>query len=125
MKLLGSTKSKISKNKNCENAPNLEANEVVLVNCNTFNNSYQRNSRVQYTFVSHKSFGQLLDISPKKIIFLKSFDSEFCYIQLQFTDQNSNPLELEDKINITLAIDYNVTYKNDALVNSTQRSKIC
>ena len=52
-------------------------------------------------------------------MFLKSFDSEFCYIQLQFTDQNSNPLELEDKINITLAIDYNVTYKNDALVSST------
>ena len=46
MKLLGSAKSKISKNKNCENAPNLEANEVVLVNCNTFNNNYQRNSRV-------------------------------------------------------------------------------
>ena len=46
MKLLGSTNSKISKNKNCENAPNLEANEVVLVNFNTFNNHYQRNSRV-------------------------------------------------------------------------------
>ena len=45
-------------------------------------------------FVRNKSFGQLLDISPENLIFLKTFDSEFSYIELWFTDQNSNPLEL-------------------------------
>ena len=57
-----------------------------------------------YTFVPNKSFGQLLDISPENLIFLKTFDSEFLCIELLFTDQNSNPLEIVDKINITLFI---------------------
>ena len=59
MKLLGSTKSKITKNENGENAPNLEITEVILVHFNIVNNSYQQNSRVLYTFVPSKSFGQL------------------------------------------------------------------
>ena len=67
-------------------------------------NSYQQNSRVVYTFVSNKSFGQLLDISPENLIFLKTFDSKFLCIELLFTDQNSNRLEIVDKINITLFI---------------------
>ena len=54
-----------------------------------------------YAFVTNKSFGQLLDTSPKNIIFLKTFDSEFPYIELWFTDQTSKPLGIEDKINIT------------------------
>ena len=73
MKLLGSTKSKINKNENDENVPNLEITEAVLVRCNIVNINDQRNSRV---FVPNKSFGQLLDISPKNFIFLKIFDSE-------------------------------------------------
>ena len=67
MKLLGSTKSKIIKNENGENVPNLEITEVVLVHCNIVNNNYQRN--VLHTIVPNKSFGQLLDISPKSFIF--------------------------------------------------------
>ena len=67
-------------------------------------NSYQQNSRVVYTFVSNKSFGQLLDISPENLIFLKTFDSKFLCIELLFTDQNSNRLEIVGKINITLFI---------------------
>ena len=59
MKLLRSTKSKITKYKNCENVLYLEITEVVLIHCNIFNNSYQQNLRVLYTFVSNKSFGQL------------------------------------------------------------------
>ena len=55
-----------------------------------------------YTFVPNKSFSQLLDISPKKCLFLKALCSEFPYIELWFTNRNSNPLEIEDKINITL-----------------------
>ena len=104
MKLLGSTKSKITKDKNIENVPHLEITEVVLIHCNIVNNDYQQDSRVLYTFVPNKSFGQLLDISPKNFIFLKIFDSEFSYIEVWFTDQNSKPLEIEDKINITLVI---------------------
>ena len=49
-------------------------------------------------------FGQLLDISPKNFIVLKTSNSEFSYIEVWFTGQNSNPLKLEDKINITLVI---------------------
>ena len=75
MKLLGNTKSKITESENGENVPNLEITEVVLVHCNIVNNNYQQNSRVSCTFISSKSFHQLLDISPKNFIFLKTFDA--------------------------------------------------
>ena len=104
MDLIGSTKSKITKNKNGENVPLLEITEVVLKHCNVVNNSYEQNSRVLYTFVPNQSFGQLLNISPENFIFLKTFDSEFSQIDVWFTDQNSKALEIEDKINITLVI---------------------
>ena len=76
MKVLGSTKSKITKNKNDKTVPNLGISEVVLVHYNTVNNDYQQDSRVLYTFVHNKSFGQLLDNSPKHFIFLKIFNSK-------------------------------------------------
>ena len=101
MKLLGSGKSKINKDKNGENVPRLEITEVVLVHCNIVSNYYQQDSRVLYTFVLNKSFAQLLDISLTSFIFLRTFNSEFSYIKVWFTDQNSKPLETEDKINIT------------------------
>ena len=82
----------------------LEIAQVVLIHFNVVNNSYQQNLRVLYTFVPNKSFGQLLNISPENFIFLKTFDSEFSYIEVWLTDQNSNPLEIGDKINITLVI---------------------
>ena len=82
----------------------LEINEVVIVHCNIANKDYQQDSRVLYTFVLNKLFGQLLGISPKKIIFLKTFDSEFSHIEVWFTHKNSKPLEIEGKINITLVI---------------------
>ena len=104
MKLLESTKSKITKDENGENVPCLEINEVVLIHCNVVNNNSQQNSRVLYTFLPNKSFGQLLDISPKNFIFIKTFDSEFSYIELWFTDQNSKLLEIEDNITVTLVI---------------------
>ena len=76
MKLRESAKSKITKDGNGENAPYLEITEVVLIHRNVANNSYQQNS-----FVPNKSFGKLLDISPENFIFLKTFDSEFSYIE--------------------------------------------
>ena len=69
MKLLGSTKSKITKDTIGENVPHLEITEVVLIYCNIVNNSYQQDSRVFYTFIPNKSFGKLLGISPKNFIF--------------------------------------------------------
>ena len=57
-----------------------------------------------YTFVPNKPFGNLLEISPKNHIFLKTFNSEFQEISVWFTDQTSKPLEVEDKINLTLII---------------------
>ena len=67
MKLLGSTKSKKTKDKNFENIPYLEITEVVLIRCNIVSNDYHQDSRVLYTIVPNKSFGQLLDISPKNV----------------------------------------------------------
>ena len=77
MKLLGSTESKIPKNENGEDVPHLEVTEVVLVHCNFVNNNYQHDSRVLCTFIPNKSFGQLLDISPKKFIFKKTLNLDF------------------------------------------------
>ena len=65
MKLLGSTKGKITKDENGKNEPRIEIAEVVLVHCNIVNIDYQQDSRDLYTFVRNKSFCQLLDISPK------------------------------------------------------------
>ena len=104
MKILGSIKIKITKDENGENVSHLEITEVVLVYCNIVNNDYQQDSRVLHTFVPNKSFGQVLDTSPKNFIFSKNFDSEFSYIKVWFTDQNSKPLAIKDKINITLVI---------------------
>ena len=104
MKLLGSTKNKITKDENGENVPHLEITDVVLVNCNMVNNNYQHDSRVLYTFVPNKSFGSLLDISPSNHIFLKTFNSEYDEIVVWFTDQNSKPLDIEDRINLTMVI---------------------
>ena len=104
MKLLRSTESKITKDKNGENVPHLEITEVVLVHCNMVNNDYQQDSRVLYTFVPNKSFGSLLDISPSNHIFLKTFNSEYDEIVVWLTDQNSQPLEIEDRIDLTMVI---------------------
>ena len=85
-----------------DNVTHLEITEIVLIYCNIVNNNYQQDLRVLYTFVPNKSFGQLLDISPKIFIFLKSCHSQFSYIEVWFTYQNSKLLEIEDKIKIAL-----------------------
>ena len=94
MKLLGSTKIEITKDVSGESVPHLEITEVVLMQCNIVNSDHQQDSRVLYTFVPNKPFCQLLDISPKNFIFLKTFNSELLYIEVWFTDQNSKPLEI-------------------------------
>ena len=102
MKVLGSTKNKTTKDKNGENVSHLEITEVVLVHCDIVNNDYQQDSRVLYTFVPNKPFGSLLEISPTNHIFLKTFNSEYNEIKVWFTDQNSQPLETEDRLKLTM-----------------------
>ena len=68
-KLIGSTKSKITKDENSENVIHLEITEVVLVHGNIVNNDYRQDSWVCHIFIPNKLFGQLLDIFPKHFIF--------------------------------------------------------
>ena len=96
MKLLGSTKNKITRNESGDNVPHLEITEVVLIHCNIVNKDYQQDSGVLHILVPNKSFRQLLDISPKNFIFVKSLDSDFSYI---------------DRLKITLVVNESVEYK--------------
>ena len=104
MKLLRSTKDTIDADKNSENVPRLGNVEVVLVHCNLVNNSYQQASRVLFFFVPNKQYGKLISISPNSLIFLKTMNNECSEIEIWFTDQNNNSLEIEDNVNISLII---------------------
>ena len=104
MKLFGSTKKLIGKTKNGENVPSLEVVETVLVQCNLVDNQYQQKSEVLYTFTPSKSHAYFLNVEPKNLVFLKTYTTEFDEIIITFTDQNSKPLEIEDKVNFTLLI---------------------
>ena len=104
MKLLGSTSNIIDADRNSENVPRLENVEVVLVHCYLLNKSYQQHSRVLFTFVPTKQYGQLISISPHSLVFLKTMNTDFLEIEIWFTDQNNNALEIEDNVNISLII---------------------
>ena len=82
----------------------LETGEVVLVHFNLVNNNYQQASKVLFTFVPNKQFGQLITITPHSITVLKTTNTEFSFIEIWFTDQNNRPLQIEDNVNITLII---------------------
>ena len=68
-----------------KNVPHVDTTEVVLIHCKVVNSNYHQASRVFYTFVRKKLFGQFFDILPKNVIFLKNFDFEFSYIEVWFT----------------------------------------
>ena len=104
MKLPGSTENKITKDKNSENMPNLEITEGLLVHCNIADNDDQQDSRVLHTFAPNKPSGSLLEISPTNHVFLKTFNSDYDEIKVWFPDQNSQALEIEDRINLTMVI---------------------
>ena len=104
MKLLGSTSSIIDADENSENVPRLENVEVVLVHCNLVNRAYQQHSRILFTFVPTKQYGQLISISPHSLAFLKTMNTEFSEIEICFTDQNNDASEIEDNVNISLII---------------------
>ena len=104
MKLLGSTKNVVDKDKNSKNIPELEFAEVVLVHCNLVKNHYQHASKVLFSFVPNKQFGQLLNISPHVFTMMNTENTEFSSVEVWFTDQSSEPLEIEDNVNLTLVI---------------------
>ena len=92
MKSLGSTNDTIDADKSSDNVLKLENVEVVLVHYNLVNNAYQQHSRVLFTFVPTKQYGELISISPHSLVFLKTMNTEFSEIEIWFTDQNNNAL---------------------------------
>ena len=103
MKLLGSTKQDVDKDKD-GGVPKLESVEVVSVHCNLTNNSYQQASKVLFTFAPNKQFGQLITISHHSLTMLKTTNAEFQSVELWFTDQDNRLLQIEDSVNITLIL---------------------
>ena len=104
MQLLVSSKKDIDKNKDREILPRLETFEVVLVYCNLVINNYQQASKLLFTFVPNKQFGQLITITPHSLTMLKTTNTEFSFIEIWFTDQNNRPFVIEDNVSITLII---------------------
>ena len=77
---------------------------LVLVHCNLVNNNYQQASRVLFTFGPNKQCVKIISISPHSLVFLKAVNTDFLEIEVWFTDQNNNALEIEDNVNISLII---------------------
>ena len=73
MRLLGSTKNVVDKDKNGENAPKLESVEVVLVHFNLVKIHYQHSSKVLFSFVPNKQPRQLINISQQSPIMMNTF----------------------------------------------------
>ena len=86
MQLLGSSIKVINENKDGEIVPRLDTAEVVLVHCNLVNNNYQQASKVLFTFVPNKQFGQLITITHHSLTMLKTTNAEFSFIEIWFTD---------------------------------------
>ena len=105
IKLFCSTEKLIDKTKNWENVPSLGVVEVVLVHFNLVDNQYQRKSEVLYTFTPSKSYAYLLNVEPRNLVFLKTYNTEFDEIIITFTSQNGKLLEIKYKITLTLLID--------------------
>ena len=104
MKLLGTAEKDVDKNKDGENVPKLESVGVVLVHCNLVKNDYQHTSKVLFTFVPNKQFGQLINILPHFLTMMNTVNTEFSYAEVWFTDQVSKALEIEDNVNFTQII---------------------
>ena len=102
MRLLGTTKKDFDKDKDGENIPKLESVKKFLVNCSLVKNDYQHTSKVLFTFVPNKQFGQLIDISSHSFTMMNTVNTEFSSVEVCFTDQSGKALE--DNVNLTLII---------------------
>ena len=83
---IGSAKKDVDADKNSENLPKLESVEVVLVHCNLVKNDYQHASKVLFSFVPNKQFGQLINISPHSLTMINLVNTEFSFVEVWFTD---------------------------------------
>ena len=88
IKLFVSTKKEVDKDKDRENVPKLKSVEVVLLRCNLVKNDYQHTSKVLFTFVPSKQFGQSINISPHSLTMMNTVNTEFSSVEVWFTDQN-------------------------------------
>ena len=104
MELLGISRKNVDQNKDGDDVPKSESVEVVLVHFNLVNSDYQQASKVLFTFVPNKQFGQVISITLHSPTVLKITNAEFPSIEVWFTDQNNRPLDTEDSVNITLTI---------------------
>ena len=104
MRLLGSTKKDDDADKNSQKVPKLESVEVFLVHCNLVKNDYQHSSKVLFSFVPNKQFGQLINISPNILTIMNTANTEFSFVEVWFTDQVSKALKIEDNVNLKLTI---------------------
>ena len=102
--MLASGKKDVDKDKDGENVPKLESVEVVSVHCNLVKNDYQHTSKVLFTFLPNKQFGQLISISPHSLMMMNTVNTEFSSVEVWFTDQASKAHEPEDNVNLTLII---------------------
>ena len=98
VRLLGSGKKGVDKDKDGKNMPKLESVEVVLVYCNLVKNDYQHASKVFFFFVPDKQFGQLINISPHSLTMTNTVNTEFFSVEVWFTDQASKALEMLQKL---------------------------
>ena len=106
MALLGDGPT-IDTDKNGKHVPELDQVDSVLLNCNIVQNDYLQNNSLLYTFVPEKTFGKLLSIQPTILIQSKTKDSIFDYLEIYFTDQNNNRLQIKDKVSVNLIIQDN------------------
>ena len=75
------------------------------MHCNLVKNHYKHTSKVLFTFVPNKEFGQLINISPDSLTMMNTVNTEFFSVEVWFTDQASKALETEDNVNLRLIIE--------------------
>ena len=82
MRLLGSEKQDVDKDKDGEDVAKRESAEVVLVHCNLVNGNYQQTSKVLFIFVPNKKLGLLITISPHSLMIIKTASAEFQFVEV-------------------------------------------
>ena len=75
------------------------------MHCNLVKNHYEHASKILFSFVPKKQFGQLLNISLHVVTMVNTINIEFSSVEVWFTDQSSKTLEIEDNVNLTLIIE--------------------
>ena len=72
--------------------------------CNLVKNDYQHLSKVLFSFVRNKQFGQLINMPLHSLTMRNTFNTELSFVEVWFIDQASKALEIEDNFNLTLII---------------------